>query len=65
MIAIGIVFMILGFVFMIPSGTVPGSVAFRNVRIGTSYIVKTPGHQDEYVRRRRWLKVLIGLGSEP
>lgn len=61
MIGIGIVFLILGFVLMIPSDSVPGSVAIRNVRIGSSHIVKTPGHVVDFVRRTRWIKVLVGV----
>ena len=60
-IAIGIIFLILGFVLMIPSDSVPGSVAIRNVRIGSSPIVKTPGHQSDLGRRGKWVKVLVGI----
>ena len=59
-IAIGIIFLILGFVLMIPSNTVPGSVAIRNVRMGSSHIVKTPGYQGDLGRRGKWVKVLVG-----
>lgn len=60
-IAIGIIFLILGFVLMIPSDSVPGSVAIRNVRIGSSHIVKTPGHQGDLRRRSKWIRVLVGI----
>lgn len=46
---------------MIPSDSVPGSVAVRNVRIGSSHIVKTPGHRVDNERRSKWLKVLVGF----
>lgn len=46
---------------MIPSDSVPGSVAFRNVRIGSSHIVKTPGHVVDFVRRTKWIKVMVGI----
>jgi len=47
---------------MIPSDSVPGSVAIRNVRIGIGApIVKTPGHVVEFVRRAKWIKVLVGI----
>ena len=60
-IAIGIIFLILGFVLMIPSDSVPGSVAVRNIRLGSSHIVRTPGHQDDLGRRSKWIKVLVGV----
>lgn len=53
--------MIVGFVLIVPSGSVPGSSAIRNVRIGSSHIVKTPGHGDDQGRRRRWTTVVAGL----
>lgn len=61
MIGLGIVFLILGFVLMIPSDSVPGSVAVRNVRFASSHIFKTPGHVVDFVRRTRWIKVLVGI----
>ena len=55
------VFLIIGFVLIIPSDSVPGLVAFRNVRIGSSHVVKTPGHVVEFKRRAKWIKVLVGM----
>ncbi len=46
---------------MIPSDSVPGSIAARNVRIGGSHIVKTPGHVVDFVRRTKWLKAIVGI----
>lgn len=60
-VGIGIIFLIFGFALMIPSDSVPGSVAFRNVRIGSSHIVKTPGHVVDFVRRTKWIKVMVGI----
>ena len=59
-ITIGIIFLVLGFMLMIPSDSVPGSVAIRNVRIGSSHIVNTPGYQGDLGRRGKWVKVLVG-----
>ncbi|MHB1128822.1 MAG: hypothetical protein ACYC06_02085 [Ilumatobacteraceae bacterium] len=61
LIAIGIILMIVGFVFMIPHDSVPGSIAHRNVQMGSSHIVETPGHRVDDGRRRKWIKVLIGV----
>lgn len=60
-IAIGVVFLVIGFAFMIPSGSVPGSYAIRNVKLGSSHIIKTPGFGERPPRRRRVLTVVAGF----
>ncbi len=60
-IGLGIILLIVGFVFMIPSDSVPGSIARRNVQMGSSHIVQTPGHRVDDGRRSKWIKVLIGF----
>lgn len=61
-IGLGIILLIVGFVFMIPRDSVPGSIAIRNVRIGrSSHIVQTPGHRVDDGRRSKSTKVLIGF----
>lgn len=61
MVVLGVMLLVVGFVLMIPSGSVPGSVAVRNVRIGSSHIMETPGHRAEFARRKKWTKVLLGV----
>ena len=60
-IGIGVVFLIVGFALIIPSGSVPGSYAIRNVKLGSSHIVKTPGFGERPARRRRMWTVVIGV----
>lgn len=61
MVVLGVMLLVVGFVLMVPSGSVPGSVAIRNVRIGSSHVMETPGHRAEFARRTKWTKVLLGV----
>lgn len=61
MIAIGVIFLVVGFALIVPSGSVPGSYAIRNVKLGNSHIIKTPGFGERPARRRRLLTVVIGF----
>ena len=62
MIWVGLALLILGFALAVPRGGAPGSVAHRNVAMG-SYIYQTPGQTDDSeAASRSWkLNVVGGL----
>ena len=62
MAAAGVVLVIVAFVLLVPRGSIPGSIAARNVEVGGSHIERTPGYQEEPTGRSRWVHIGIGLG---
>lgn len=58
----GLLLLLLGFALLVPRGSAPGSIAARNVAVGTSHIDRTPGYQEAPTGRAAWKRVAIGLG---
>ena len=61
MIALGLLMVLVGFVFMAPRGGIPGSTAHRNVSLGMQRIFTTRGYQGVPSWRSRLIMILIGL----
>ncbi|MEO8267895.1 MAG: hypothetical protein ABI706_20515 [Ilumatobacteraceae bacterium] len=61
MITLGLLMVLVGFVFMAPRGGIPGSTAHRNVTLGMQRIFTTRGYQGVPSRRYRLIMILIGL----
>lgn len=62
MVAIGLLLLVVGVALLVPRGSSPGSIAARNVPLGTSHIERTPGYQEAPTGRARWTRVGIALG---
>jgi hypothetical protein len=58
----GFILLLVSFALLAPRGASPGSVAHRNVPVGTGYIHQTPGYQEAPIGRARWIRVGLGLG---
>ena len=62
MIALGLLMVLGGFIFMAPRGGIPGATAHRNVSLGMQRIFTTRGYEGEAPSwRHRLIQILIGL----
>ena len=61
MIALGLLMVLVGFVFMAPRGGIPGATAHRNVSLGMQRIFTTRGYQGVPSWRYRLIMILIGV----
>ena len=62
MIALGMLMVVVGFVFMAPRGGIPGATAHRNVTLGMQRIFTTRGYQGGPPSwRYRLIMILIGV----
>ena len=50
----GLVLLIVAFGLLVPRGSMPGSIAARNVEIDGSHVERTPGYQEEPTGRANW-----------
>jgi hypothetical protein len=57
----GFILLLLAFAVLAPRGATPGSIANRNVPLGSGYIQQTPGYQEAPVGRARWARIGLGL----
>jgi len=61
MIALGLLFVLIGFACVVSRGAMPGSVAARNVTLARSQLFRTRGYQDNPSKRYRIVQVLLGV----
>jgi hypothetical protein len=61
MVVAGFVLLLVAFALLAPRGATAGSVAHRNVPVGTGYIQQTPGYQAAPIGRARWARLGLGL----
>jgi hypothetical protein len=59
--AVGVVVLLIGFALVVPRGSVAGTTAARNVRLGSQRIFVTRGYDGLPTRRYRVIQVVIGL----
>ena len=61
MIAVGLLLVLVGFAFIVPRGSMPGSASARNVRVGGLQVFVTRGDQGIPSLRYRIIITLIGV----
>ena len=61
MLIIGVILLVAGFLAIVPSGQIPGSSSVRNIRIGGTFLSRTPGRRTSADPETRWKLIIIGL----
>ncbi len=61
MVAIGLLLVLVGFVYAIPRGGLSGSAALRNIGLGLQGLHATPGDTPQKLGKQQWAKSLMGI----